>query len=330
MHLLSLQVLRAIGAISVVICHAGIQLNSCTKTTIAWSNAGAAGVDLFFVISGFIITLVSWNSFGRIDAIAPFLARRAVRIGFLYWLVTTIYVLASYLLSDSYPLSRIVASYLFLPVDGWHVIMVGWTLVYEVMFYLVFAACLVLPRILGLWAVAAALIGLTLSHIPFYSHPMILEFSFGICAAVAYRGGIRLPAVASVLLIAAGFATFVVSGTHAEHTVVWWGIPAAMILIGAVLAAELPSNRFWRSFALIGDASYALYLTHLPIILFAGHMAGLTGLDFTASPLFVAAYFVICVALAICVALLVFRVVEEPVLAASKRFLRRPIPVPVS
>ena len=88
--------------------------------------------------------------------------------------------------------------------------------------------------------------------------------------------------------------------------------------------------KFWRSFALIGDASYALYLTHLPIILFAGHMAGLTGLDFTASPLFVAAYFVICVALAICVALLVFRVVEEPVLAASKRLLRRPIPVPVS
>jgi exopolysaccharide production protein ExoZ len=325
MHLLSLQVLRAIAAISVVICHAGIQLNYWTNTTIAWSSVGAAGVDLFFVISGFIITLVSWNSFGRIDQIAPFLARRAIRIGFLYWLLTTIYVLA-----NSYPLSRIVASYLLLPVDGWHVISVAWTLVYEVMFYLVFAACLVLPRIFGLAAVVAALIGLTFSPIPFYSNPLILEFLFGIGAAVAYRDGIRLPAVASLLLIAAGFATYVVTATYPEHSVVWWGIPAAMILIGAVLAPELPSNRFWRWFALIGDASYALYLTHLPIMRFAGYMAGQTGLDFASSPFFVVAYFVICVASAICVALLVFKVIEEPVLEAWKRRLRRPISVPVT
>src|SRR5438477_3129191 len=75
MQLLSLQVLRAVAAISVVVCHAGIQLNYWTKTTIEWHFVTAAGVDLFFVISGFIITLVSWNSFGRIDAVAPFVAR---------------------------------------------------------------------------------------------------------------------------------------------------------------------------------------------------------------------------------------------------------------
>jgi exopolysaccharide production protein ExoZ len=324
MQLLSIQILRAIAAISVVICHAGIQLNYWTKTTIAWSNVGAAGVDLFFVISGFIITLVSWNSFGRIDQIGPFLVRRAVRIGFLYWLLTTIYVL-----SNSYPTSRVVASYLLLPADGWHVMSVAWTLVYEVMFYLIFAACLVLPRFFGLGAVVAVLIGLTFSQIPFYSNPMILEFLFGICTAIAYRHGIRLPAAAGVALVAAGFAAFAVTGSYPEHSLVWWGIPAAAILIGAVLAPELPSNRFWRSFALTGDASYALYLTHLPVMRFAGNIAGQTGLDFAASPFFVAAYFVICVALAVCVALLVFKVVEEPVLAVSKRLLRRPISVPI-
>src|SRR4051794_9574066 len=114
MHLLSLQVLRAIAATAVVICHAGLQLNYWTKTTMEWNFLGAAGVDLFFVISGFIITLVSWDSFGRTDTIAPFVARRFVRIGFLYWLLTTIYIL-----SNSYPLPRIVASYLLLPTDGW-------------------------------------------------------------------------------------------------------------------------------------------------------------------------------------------------------------------
>src|SRR5436305_1426990 len=171
MHLLSLQVLRAVAAISVVICHAGIQLNYWTKTNIEWHNVGAAGVDLFFVISGFIITLVSWDSFGRLDLIGTFVARRAVRIGFLYWLLTTIYVL-----SNSYPLSRIISSYLLVPTDERLVIPIAWTLAYELMFYLIFAACLVLPRTAGLGAVIALLIGITLSHIPFYSHPMILEF----------------------------------------------------------------------------------------------------------------------------------------------------------
>lgn len=61
-------------------CHAGLQLNYWTKTTLEWINVAAAGVDLFFVISGFIITLVSWNSFGRIDQVAPFVARRLIRI----------------------------------------------------------------------------------------------------------------------------------------------------------------------------------------------------------------------------------------------------------
>src|SRR4051794_39641838 len=113
MHLLSLQALRAVAATAVVIWHATINLNYWTKTTIEWSVIGAAGVDLFFVISGFIITLVSWESFGRAESIAPFLARRFVRVGFLYWLITTIYVMA-----NSYPASKVIASYLFLPVTN--------------------------------------------------------------------------------------------------------------------------------------------------------------------------------------------------------------------
>jgi peptidoglycan/LPS O-acetylase OafA/YrhL len=103
-----------------------------------------------------------------------------------------------------------------------------------------------------------------------------------------------------------------------------------MILTGAVLAPELPSNWFWRSFALIGNASYALYLTHVPIVRFVGNMARLTGFDFAVSPFLVAVYFVISVASAICVALVVFKVVEEPVLEASKRLLHRPISVPIT
>jgi len=323
MQLLALQALRAAAATAVVLCHAGIGLNYWTNTRIEWINVAAAGVDLFFVISGFIITFVAWDSFGRAESIAPFVARRFIRIGLLYWLVTTVYVLA-----NSYPASRVIASYFLLPMSERYVIPIAWTLVYELMFYLLFAACLILPRAPGLIAVIAALIAITLSPVPFYSHPMILEFALGIAIAVAYKKGFRLHPAVAVVLIAAGLATFLAIGTYAEHSLVKWGIPAGMIVAGAMLAPNVPANRFWCAIALVGDASYALYLTHLPITHFMGNMARLTAIDFAASPVLTGVYFAVSAAVAIAVALLVFRFIEAPALEASKRFLRARVPVP--
>jgi len=69
---------------------------------------------------------------------------------------------------------------------------------------------------------------------------MILEFALGMGAAVAYKNGVRIPAAIALLLITAGFATFAIIGTYTDHSLIKWGIPAAMIVTGAVLGARRP------------------------------------------------------------------------------------------
>ncbi len=114
-----------------------------------------AGVDLFFIISGFVMVHASRDLFGRSGAAPLFLARRLARIVPLYWMVTTLFLLtmlAAHVLSSAVPTAgEVVQSYLFVPysprVGGpmQPVYKLGWTLNYEMFFYLVFSVVLMLP-----------------------------------------------------------------------------------------------------------------------------------------------------------------------------------------
>ena len=160
--ILEIQILRAVAALAVVVMHIGIELRYWAKATLTWTEAGNAGVDLFFVISGFIMVFIAWDRFGSRGAPVDFFVRRLIRIVPLYWLVTTGYVLA-----NSYPASRIITSYLFVldfsanaaPLP---VVLQGWTLNYEMFFYLVLALALFLPRLIAISCVSALLAALVL------------------------------------------------------------------------------------------------------------------------------------------------------------------------
>jgi exopolysaccharide production protein ExoZ len=321
---LSLQILRAIAALSVVVCHSALSLNYWVGTDYAYGAAlASAGVDLFFVISGFIITLVSWESFGSLAAVVPFAVRRLVRVGFLYWVVTT-----AYLAANSYPVDRVIQSYLLLPSER-HLIPVAWTLVLELMFYAVVALALPLPRIAGLAFITAAITAVFLSGVHFYSSPIIFEFLFGVAVAVLYRQGVRIGASFGVGLVLIGLAAFGLLGTGllgalgGLHDPLRWGLPAAAIVAGAVLAPELPRNRAILAAGAIGDASYALYLTHVLVTHIAGNVARLVPVSFPDSPTAVIAFFVLTAAAAVLLALVLFRFVEAPVLDMSKRLTTR-------
>jgi exopolysaccharide production protein ExoZ len=88
--ILSIQILRAVAAIGVTLVHAGDALNYWGHTYVTWTLRGNAGVDMFFVISGFVMVYISWQHFGERYASIPFFMRRTIRIVPLYWLVTTI------------------------------------------------------------------------------------------------------------------------------------------------------------------------------------------------------------------------------------------------
>src|SRR3954453_23077189 len=143
----------------------------------------AAGVDVFFVISGFIMVHASARLFGAPDGGRIFLARRVARIVPIYWAVTTLYLAIAlagpeFLNREFLDWPYVVASYLFVPVtrpDGLvqPLYGLGWTLNYELFFYASFAVALAVGpsrrhAVLGLGAVFAGLVltGRALAPLP--------------------------------------------------------------------------------------------------------------------------------------------------------------------
>jgi exopolysaccharide production protein ExoZ len=184
----SIQFLRGVAALGVLGFHAASRAGGSF-------GVGAAGVDIFFVISGFIMWVVTSR---RTPKPGQFLARRAERIVPLYWLVTLATATAAILAPSAFPAMRptashVVQSLFFIP----HrdptgliapLIVPGWTLNYEIFFYLLFAGSLMAPARLRVWLVSgvlAALVALrplgdiTNSAWATYTDPILLEFAAG-------------------------------------------------------------------------------------------------------------------------------------------------------
>ncbi|MBV8849757.1 MAG: acyltransferase [Methylobacteriaceae bacterium] len=303
MQIVAIQNLRAIAAISVSIGHAqafiGVPMERQGQV-FGWSFLlpWGAGVDLFFVISGFIMVYSSERLFAAPGGAKIFAWRRLSRIVPLYWCAMVLLLIKMAALHKPMPdAASVVSSFFFIPWDTQGtgvprpIYDLGWTLNYEMFFYSVFALCVGLRREMAVALIALCLSALVLfglvfpMHDPqlfFWSQPIVVEFVFGMGLALLVRHGIALPAPARYALIAAGAAAFfhdflnTVAQPHLWLTpndflrVAGWGIPAAMIVAGCVLKRreELSANVFMRAGKLLGDASYALYLCH-PIVMSA-------------------------------------------------------------
>jgi exopolysaccharide production protein ExoZ len=199
-----LQAARAFAAWLVIADHALLELSHNAPnnqvTHLAWS-LGSAGVYVFFVISGFIMVHICWDNFGRRAAPADFLRRRIIRIVPLYW-VATVAALAYHKVSATHGAnsgwSDLAYSLTFIPYsgdDGWHPILPGgWTLNYEMMFYVVFALGLALPRKLALPGVGAALSAFVVvgpycanGAVRYLASPIVLWFLLGMGLAVIWH-----------------------------------------------------------------------------------------------------------------------------------------------
>jgi exopolysaccharide production protein ExoZ len=242
---------------------------------------GASGVDLFFVISGFIMYHTNRDRFGRGGAPADFFARRIIRIVPLYWLCTLAVVALHFggLYANKVITWSAVGSSLLFVADPNIVLGVGWTLNYEMYFYSVFAIWLLLGTTRS--GIAGVLFSLPLMIalgrlVPagpirgFLTDPIALEFGFGFALAVAFTNGYlsrrigrwALPAGVAGLILGTAFGTSMgTTGLVPEIRFVFWGVPAAAILTSALFV------RGGKSYAggaliLLGDASYSIYLTH--------------------------------------------------------------------
>lgn len=269
-RLAGIQHLRALAAVGVVIFHATGRIGE------AW-NVGAHGVDLFFVISGFLMITIS----SRRPAPLRFLRDRLSRIVPAYWLATTVMVIggtAHFFPRMTLTPPHVLGSYLFVPVrapsgDIVPLLVQGWTLDLEVAFYVLFAGLLLLKspaRVMAAMTIimlgACALIGVAPAGsdvYTFYANPMILEFALGGWLGVACMSrDNRLKAAGGVLLLAVGLLGLWLAGSQQVVRVAGIGTAAAAML-GGVIAIErrgmLPRLRLLRH---LGDASYSIYLWH--------------------------------------------------------------------
>ena len=311
--LLSIQYLRGLAALTVVLHHVG---------WVAFPQ-GAAGVDVFFVISGFIMVHVA----GRARSPAAFLWARALRVLPLYWLLTAL--AAAWRPGDG--TGRVLASLLLWPTlraDGeWAPILVqGWTLTYEAFFYAAFALALLVPAHRRLLALTGGLgMCVLVANPPLFVTPgfspvMLVEFLGGAWLAQAWRAQRVLPPRVAWGALVSGVALIAMQpgGTVLPWRVMAWGGPSVLVLAGALgieAASRLPRLPALR---LLGDASYALYLTHVMVMWAAKPLLAQFPLP-VALPALVAA----CIGVGIAVHLWV----EVPMMALLRGWARRVRPV---
>jgi exopolysaccharide production protein ExoZ len=277
--------LRAVAALAVMIAHAHQSaLVIGIGDYVPDFPIGAAGVDLFFVISGFVMVVASAELFGERGAPPYFFLRRLARIVPLYWLLTGTFVLILFAgrhHSSTYlSASEILTSLFFIPhslpngavspVYG-----LGWTLNYEMMFYVLFSAALFMRARLAVSLLSIAMLYLAYVlprysfgvPVSFWANPIIVEFVFGMIIGLARLEGFRMPVWLARTFVAMAFGWFALSaatfwlGFAREF---FWGLAAAAMVAGAGLCrTDMRSrNGIARSLILVGDASYALYLVH--------------------------------------------------------------------
>jgi exopolysaccharide production protein ExoZ len=290
----SIQTLRAIAALAVVIVHITFNASGYTGNAVIAEvgSFGHIGVDIFFVISGFIMYLM-------IDArnisTAEFLIDRASRI----W---PAYIICSFLLlvlavagrslvvpsSYDFALSLLLIPHFAPSHEIVPYLVVGWTLSYEIFFYAILAISLVArPRHISL--MAGILFALIISGMMFhpespvgktFTDPILLEFLCGVGIGVLWRRKIVLPKPVAILAIvsALGIATlfFREVGTGWERFF-HRGIPAMLIVAGSLSFEEKWIFKT-RLGLLLGAASYSIYLTHLLVLIMFGRIWKITGI----------------------------------------------------
>jgi exopolysaccharide production protein ExoZ len=334
----SIQILRAVAALAIVVHHGMHDADMLARRSggsFPWQSSFPlpAGVDLFFVISGFVMVHAARDLFGSPAGILPFLRRRLARIAPIYWATTLLFLL---LLASGMGSSRpfpsfmeILASLAFLPFarpDGevQPIFGLGWTLNYEMLFYLLFALFLPLRRKLAVPLLVGTLSLMTLAgqFLPerytmffFWTRPIILEFGFGMMIGHMALSGIR-PGRSLALLLTATALIILIAGKvyphMTEERALLYGLPAALLVISALAFDSGKPIGAAQSFAVeLGNASYALYLLH-PFVL-----RGLTIIGGGALAAFSPLLFLLLgVTLSIIVAMMVWRWFEKPLTRA--------------
>ena len=292
--LISVQALRALAAWTVV-CHHFMQIffDFEARGPIGqwFIDKGAVGVDVFFVISGLVIFLATADK-----ALTPwrFMLMRVARIAPAYWFYTLLMAFLAVAVPSLIPEVRfepghMLLSMLFIPAENpagfgvYPLLDVGWTLNFEMLFYLLFACALLVRGAYRLGVVAALLYLVCYIVAPaldfadgFYSNDMVFEFLMGIGIGMLYRRGLCR---AKAWLPLLGIVVALVAIWHGANVprALEWGVPSALLVISCVtLEPYFKGSRLLKS---LGDCSYSVYLIHVLVLCAGRWVVERTGMD---------------------------------------------------
>lgn len=274
----SVQYMRAIAALMVVIHHAAWKGSQLGGDPLHWFHIGGAGVDLFFIISGYIMchTTESKPDIRLID----FLKARFFRIIPLYWILTTlaliIFLITPEKVNSSGGTTSIINSYTLFPTNEKYLIQNGWTLSYEFYFYILFSTGLIIkskaryfaPIFLISLFVALGILATEKEFIlKFFTNPLLLEFVFGIICYYIFKY-IKIGSVTGIFTILISIFMMVCVNIFSPdlHRVIKYGLPALLFFAGMSSMEKFfiknNKNFVFKIMQGIGNSSYSLYLFH--------------------------------------------------------------------
>ncbi len=342
-----LQVLRMIAVLLVAWTHAGQPFGSSGWTL---PQFGIFGVDIFFVISGFILSLIVLRGSGATGTrpSVVFLRKRAIRIFPVYWVFALHPLLHHFHVHEG---STYVPAFFLLPglryPDLPTVANFSWTLIFEMFFYLLFGAILLFTsRCRAVWTMIVLLIGLVAAGAVINPrrpilivalNPMLLEFAMGAAAALLYSALSRRPRagwsivaiglcaslVLRTLAYGAQYQPQVLMDQHVGERVWTWGLAAALIVLGTVLASPTVSSPAGKLSVLLGNASYSTYLLSGFLFLrFSGSISHLA--RFVQGRATLAFFQVSVTVLVMALGLVFYLAIEKRLLYAADRLLPAP------
>ncbi len=295
----AIQWLRALAALEVLVWHSDLLSKKISPASIhlsSYSQIGGIGVEVFFTVSGFLMGLITQSGTKPLG----FFSGRLRRILPLYWLFTSLVVLA-FVVHTSWHLGNfeldsgtLLRAYLILPQLGYPVLMVGWTLEFEIIFYVLVGLFVAVASARGDRArlgfgIGLAILGLMGTALPddptidpWISHVLtryMFSFAFGWLLACLPRVG-RRGQITACVAFAALFAIALAIGTPFDrHLLFRIALGAALVVVALALRSPLAGlGRAGLVVTLVGEASYSIYLSHWFVMSILGKLIGLTSL----------------------------------------------------
>ena len=334
-----IQLLRSLACLLVVLMHIGeTYLNTYHSLFLGGIfKFGGSGVDIFFVLSGFIITYSNQQYICKFSSILKYLRKRIIRIFPIYWLIISLLLLMQMVLPSFYRTHyqftsiNLLYTYLLLPnhnmVNG-----VSWTLTNELFFYILFTVSLILPKkkliltFLFIYLFALLIIPfLPITHTSIntfadlFLFPMNIEFLLGIIIILCIP---ILKKELCILLSIIGIFMFVLGAVitncgiqifpNIYNRILLFGLPSFLLIL-ALVKYEMSTKIVIPSlFIKLGDASYAIYLFHLPLVAaFFKIMVKLNIINFTEILLLIVFLIV-----GICyIGIIIFKKIEIPIIS---------------